>query len=219
MSKLSKKKFSPNISSSIAGLLIFIAWVSIAAIITLNLTFIYPFISRHFELDIVTGLSHEVLLYNYRIMIAYNNWPWISTLYMPDFPMSPTGEFHFWEVRVIFQGLQIITLVFILYFLWNLRRKKSLLRFYNSAANWTLIIFTIFLLIMLIDFGFFFYWFHRAFFNNDYWLFNPSTDPVIRALPYQLFMIKGFIITAILFFISVVIKVRFYMSLRKKMNM
>lgn len=196
------------------GLLVFISLVSLAAIITLNLTFTYPWISRHYELDIVTGLDHATLLYNYRRIIHYTNFPWITTLYMPDFPMSDTGEFHFWEVKVIFQVLQVIAILFIIWLIISIRKKWQLLKYFIASANITIIVFGSFLSLMLIDFDFFFYWFHRAFFNNDYWIFNPRYDPIIRALPSELFMIKGLIITGLLFLVAAVIKKRQSSELR-----
>lgn len=198
------------------GFMVFIGLVSQAAIITLNLTFTYPFISRHYALDVITGLDHATLFYNYRRIIHYLNWPWVPTLYMPDFPMSATGAFHFWEVMIIFNVLQVIALVFLVWFFISIYKKREILTYFNATANLTFMIFGIFLIIMLFDFDFFFYWFHRAFFNNDYWIFNYRTDPIILALPAELFMIKSFIMTGLLFLISIVIKVMFYM--RKKVN-
>ncbi|MCL1989412.1 MAG: TIGR01906 family membrane protein [Defluviitaleaceae bacterium] len=198
------------IKQYLIGLFIFISLVSLTAIITLNLTFTYPWMSRAFNLDQATGFDHATLLYNYRRIIHYLNWPWVTTLYMPDFPMSPTGEFHFWEVMIIFQVLQVISVLLITWLVISIRNKLQLLNHFNTAANLTFLIFGIFLWIMLIDFDFFFYWFHRAFFNNDYWIFNPRYDPIILALPAELFMIKGFIITGFLFLISVIVKIMFY---------
>jgi len=45
------------------GLLVLVGLVAILTLITLNLTFIYPWISRTLNLDVATGLSHETLLY------------------------------------------------------------------------------------------------------------------------------------------------------------
>jgi len=153
---------------------------------------------------------------NYRILIRYNNWPWVTTLYMPDFPMSDTGEFHFWEVKIIFQVLQVVAIVFIGWTILSVRKKWQLLKYFNAAGNLAILIFGVFTAIMLIDFDFFFYWFHRAFFNNDYWIFNPRYDPVIRALPAELFMIKGFIIIGMLFLVSAVVKIKFHIDRKKR---
>ena len=215
MKATTKKKMTNFTLQHLIGLLIFISLTSIAAIIALNLTFTYPWISRHFELDIITGLDHATLLYNYRRIIHYTNLPWITTLYMPHFPMSDTGEFHFWEVKVIFQILQVISILFVAWIVISIRKKWQFLKYFNASANLTIIIFGIFLTIMLVDFSFFFYWFHRAFFNNDYWIFDARYDPIILALPSELFMIKGFIITGLLFLVAIVTKVMFWMRLKK----
>jgi len=215
MKSTTKTKLKNFLQQHSIGLLIFISLICLTAIITLNLTFIYPWISRHFQLDVATGLDHATLLYNYRRIIHYTNWPWITTLYMPDFPMSETGEFHFWEVKVIFQVLQVISIFFIAWLMISIQKKWHLLKYFNAAGNLTIIIFGIFLTIMLIDFDFFFYWFHRAFFNNDYWIFNHRYDPIILALPAELFMIKGFIITGLLFLVAVVAKIMFYIRKKK----
>jgi len=198
------------------GLLVLVGLVAITTIITLNLTFIYPWISRTFNLDIRTGLSHETLLDNYRILIRYNNWPWITTLYMPDFPMSDTGEFHFWEVKIIFQIFQVIAIIFSGWLILSWRKKWQLLKYFNAAGNLAILIFGVFTAIMLIDFDFFFYWFHRAFFNNDYWIFNWRTDPVILALPAELFMIKGFIIIGLLFLVATVVKIKYHLDKKRR---
>lgn len=216
MKNKTKNKLKEFLRRYLMGLLVFIGLVSHAAIITLNLTFTYPFISRYYGLDILTGFDHGTLLYNYRRIIHYINWPWISTLNMPDFPMSQNGAFHFWEVMLIFNVLQVIALLFLVWLIISIRKKRHILKYFNAAANLTFIIFGIFLTIMLFDFDFFFYWFHRAFFNNDYWIFNYQTDPIILALPAELFMIKGFIITGLLFLVGIVAKIMFYK--RKKVN-
>lgn len=210
MKSILKSSVKNIIFPHIIGLFILVGLVALVTIVVLNLTFTYPWISRHFQLDVRTGLDHATLFYNYRRLIHYNNWPWITTLYLPDFVMSDTGEFHFWEVKVIFQVLQIFTILFLAWLFVSFRRKWQLLKYFNASANLTFIIFGIILAIMLIDFNFFFYWFHRALFNNDYWIFNPQTDPVIRALPAELFMIKGFIMIVLLFLISLVMKTMFY---------
>lgn len=214
MKLTTKTKLKHLTKAHLIGLFVLISLVSLTAIITLNLTFIYPWISRHFQLDVATGFDHATLLYNYRRIIHYTNWPWITTLYMPNFPMSETGEFHFWEVKVIFQVLQVISILFIVWFVISIRKKWKLLAYFNAAANLIFIIFGIFISMMLIDFDFFFYWFHRALFNNDYWIFNHRTDPIILALPAELFMIKGFVITGLLFLVATVAKIMFY--IRKK---
>jgi len=188
------------------GSLILVAIVSITTTIVLNLTFIYPLVSYRYNLDDVTGLDHTTLFYNYRQIIHYLNFPWRATLYMPDFPMSATGEFHFWEVKVIFHVLHGIGLLFLGGLWLAYRQKKTLLPYFNVAANLAFVLFGSMLFLILVNFEFTFYWFHRIFFNNDYWIFNANVDPVIRALPQELFMIKGIVIIILILTVSVVSK-------------
>ncbi len=49
-------------------------------------------------------------------------------------------------------------------------------------------------LTMLIDWQWAFTMMHNIFFDNDYWLFNPYTDPVIRILPDEFFFHCGILI-------------------------
>jgi len=192
------------------GLLILVAITAIVTVIVLNLTFIYPIISHQHNLDVATGLDHPTLFYNYRQIVHYLNFPWIDTLYMPDFPMSDTGEFHFWEVKVIFHALHGIILIFVAFLLGAIKNEKALLPYFNASTNLAFVLFGSISALILINFNFTFYWFHRIFFNNDYWIFNPQTDPVIRALPNELFMIKGLLIVALIFLIGIAIKIFHY---------
>lgn len=40
-----------------------------------------------------------------------------------------------------------------------------------------------------LDFDHWFVLFHQAFFNNNYWIFNPVTDPIINVLTDNFFTI------------------------------
>ena len=64
---------------------------------------------------------------------------------------------------------------------------------------------------MMMGFDRFFILFHETFFNNDDWLFNPATDPIINVLPEQFFM-HSFI----LFFILIELFFAFFVILGKR---
>ena len=42
-------------------------------------------------------------------------------------------------------------------------------------------------IIFIIDFDSAFTAFHKIFFNNDYWIFNPRLDQIINILPQEFF--------------------------------
>ena len=184
--------------------------VSMVANVVTAMTFIYPIITRHFYLDLITGLDHGTLLANYRIVVQYILLPWVTDLYTPDFIMSASGAFHFWEVKVIYHIMQAIAALFLATVFIRLKKRKPILPLLNLTSNFIFILFGSLLAGMLIDFDFFFYWFHRLFFNNDYWLFHPRYDPIILAMPYQLFMIFGIMIVVVLFVVAGVIKGVYY---------
>ena len=50
---------------------------------------------------------------------------------------------------------------------------------------------------MAIGFDRFFILFHETIFNNEDWLFNPATDPIINVLPEQ-FVMHSFILFFVL---------------------
>ncbi|WP_195964740.1 DUF1461 domain-containing protein, partial [Clostridium cuniculi] len=59
----------------------------------------------------------------------------------------------------------------------------------------------------IIDFSKAFIIFHKIFFKNDYWIFDENMDPIINALPEDLFMIYGAVILGIIIIVCIVIKV------------
>jgi integral membrane protein (TIGR01906 family) len=60
---------------------------------------------------------------------------------------------------------------------------------------------------MTINFSKAFYFFHKIFFRNDYWIFDPQKDPIINALPEELFMIEAMLIIMLLLIFTVAIKI------------
>lgn len=53
-------------------------------------------------------------------------------------------------------------------------------------------------LAMTIDWEWAFETMHKIFFDNDYWLFDPHTDPVITILPEEFFMHCGIFIVVLI---------------------
>lgn len=167
---------------------LFILSLSIA--ITINFTPLYSFDINYLNISENINMSKEQILVNYRILIAYLNYPWISELTMPDFSSSESGLFHFYEVKRLFlinYSILLISGMGSLGFLLYSRGKKlqkSFLLFFKSGI---LVLLSI-IVAVLISFDAIFLLFHQTFFNNDAWLFNPATDPIIEALPAEFFL-------------------------------
>ena len=214
---MNNKKSNKQLSLEwLGGIWILLVMVSFSSIVILNSTFIYRLVDDHYRLPYITGLTREALMENYRQIIVYLQLPWIRELYMPDFIMSETGRIHFEEVKIIFQVLFGIVILSLPALVFAIIKRMKLLPMLNKAANLIFILFGLIAITMLISFERAFLWFHLIFFNNDYWIFSPITDPVILALPAELFMISGIAIIVILFASSILIKFYYYRYYKKR---
>lgn len=224
------RKSSVNIikkEKSIIKKLVKCAWIiylsivaiCIAALTIINSTWIYKLVVKKYNLTTITGLSEQALMSEYRGLINYLQNPFVDKLEFENFVMSTYGEVHFYEVKRIFISLMIIVAIFIValvgWFIFNKYKKDSLnirglLMSFNSSSNLLVIFFIGIVVLYLIDFSWAFTMFHKIFFRNDYWIFDPRIDPIIIALPEELFMICGGAILILLVIMIVAVKWAYY---------
>jgi len=197
----------------VLALIGFLFLVSLSVTLVLNLRCIYYFDIGYLDLENETGYSEEVIRANYDALIDYNLlFKGGEELEFPDFPMSENAATHFREVKRIFVALQVMLLVtgaVLAAFCVGIAIRHKRLRKDSStggksrlqkqsrlAANVgalkLLSVFTFAIPIVLgilaaANWDSFFVRFHELFFNNDYWLFDPVTDPVILILPDEFF--------------------------------
>lgn len=190
-----------------------ISIIAIAVLGVLNTTIIYRYVIDKYELNNYTGLSTEVLMDNYKRIIYYVQNPFSKELVLNNLPMSNLGKIHFFEVKQIFIALYIISVMFFVIMIFriiinkNNNLRKILIKSFNNSANIIMLIFISISIMIVIDFSKTFYFFHKIFFRNDYWVFNPLTDPIINALPEELFMIELILVISLLIIFTVIIKV------------
>lgn len=147
---------------------------------------------HHFDiLADKVGLTKEVLFYNIDQMMCYLIVPGSDTLSFPNFSSSASGIQHFMEVKHLMQSnflLSIFGVVLLMLFKMKHQNKSVRWHFYQwiGLAYYAPIVLLTFI---IIAFDKVFIWFHELFFNNDLWLFNPVTDPIINVLPQNLFMV------------------------------
>lgn len=167
---------------------LFIMSVSIA--FTINFTPLYMFDIDYLNITDYVNISKEQIILNYRILLDYLNIPWITDLAMPDFPSSERGLFHFYEVKRLFMFNYLILAAagsgtyFFMRYIKSRNLYKSLLIYFKNGIFLSLTV----IVGILISFDSLFLLFHQSFFNNDAWLFNPTTDPIILVLPAEFFM-------------------------------
>lgn len=193
------KKF--KLSNLLIGIVFTLFFISVGVIAAVNSRFIYYNDIDNLNISETSGLSSEEIRTNYDALIDYNSPFFKGDLQFPSLPASPSGLQHFAEVKNIFVSFYYIGatafLLGIAIILYKARKKDNsyLLVSYVTVLVLPLIVAAG----CAINFDKAFILFHKLFFRNDYWLFDPSTDPVINILPdtfflHALIVIIGFVV-------------------------
>lgn len=179
-----------KIRDLLLGLVGMLFLISGAVTLTLSFRGLYRFDVKRLHLAEETGYSEEEILDNYNELIDYNLSPAHTQLKFPTFPMSEEAEIHFREVKVIFQGfLKLLIVTGILYLASGLYlARKNEWRFLKYTGICSLVIPAVAGLLVALNWDWVFVTFHELVFPNDYWLFDPVTDPVILVLPDEFFL-------------------------------
>ena len=206
----SKKDILTSIS-----LMIFI--ISFAIVFTVFFNPLYYSDIYRLKIDMTSGLSIETIKENYDILIHYQSIFYQGPLVFKDFIMSNGGKIHFEEVKIIFEIIQVlmfVSMIFSIVLIYQQYKQKEF-RFLKLTAIITIVIPLIIGSLAAIDFNRAFIIFHKIVFRNDYWLFNAVTDPIITILPETFFM-HCFMMIIIIVFLLVLICYIAYRQIRKK---
>lgn len=138
--------------------------------------------------DALVKLPLGTIMKNYNQLMFYLLWPLKRILKMDDFPTSSQAAQHFYECKLLFGLALIAFIVGVIIFIFLYRRKKL---YYLHLMPIEIIVFMLiplaFLPLAMTNFDQFFIAFHHLLFNNNNWLFNPSTDPIINVLTENFF--------------------------------
>lgn len=164
--------------------------ISFAVVFTLNFRPLYYFDINHLNISETSGYPVDEIRENYDVLIDYNSILGPDTLEFPTLAMSDSGRIHFEEVKVIFVAVQILCVVTLILsiagILWQ--RTKKDVRYLKYTSILAIAIPAVLGILIGLNWDQFFVTFHHIFFNNDYWIFSPSTDPVITILPDTFFL-------------------------------
>lgn len=180
-----------NTARDFFGLLsIFIFILTAIIALTILAIPIYQFALNHLNIPERVGMSFEQIMDNYYAVLEYLHFPWVDTLVLPDFPVSASGAFHFWEVKILFYINYGLLLLSGLGTIFYIRRLNRLNGWWRVVQPFKVAIFVplILLIILAIDFDFMFVIFHEILFNNEAWIFSVTSDPIITVLPQEFFM-------------------------------
>ena len=200
-----------NIGSAIVVALLII---SFSVVFTLNFKPLYYASIGHLDIPATSGFEKEKIIENYDALIEYNFLFSRGELEFPSLPMSEHGRIHFEEVKAIFDGIQIMLIVaFVLcVLLYIFRYKKGKTYFVRMGATLAVVMPIVLGAIIAANWQYFFVAFHELFFNNDYWIFDPSKDPVITILPDEFFMYCAIMILVVIVVVSALL---FFIEYRK----
>lgn len=197
MEEINKKHKILNLG---AALIVGVIVICIAVTVTVLARPLYYFDIEHLKIHEASGYSEEECRINYDSLIEYNLIGGESELTFPTLHMSEEGRIHFEEVKSIFIAMQILALLGIVAlaaWIVYLRKKgasKGRTLWMRLTGIVTLALAVIVALAMLIDWQWAFETMHKIFFQNDYWIFNSFTDPVIKILPDTFFFHCGILI-------------------------
>lgn len=190
--------------SSLLGLLLSALIFCLLLFCVLSLKGLYP----PFAQDSVNlyQLSDEEIHENYSRMVDYLLQPQPGELTFTKLPMSEEGRIHFADVRALVQGLFRLTLpalglaLPLAYLLFVKKQDRLALKL---SAGFCLFFPLLIGSAMLINFEESFIAFHRLFFRNDFWLFDPARDPIILYLPSSFFAAMGGLLLLLLILAAV----------------
>lgn len=187
------------------GIIFTLLFISIAVIVTINFRPLYYLDIDLLHITDTSGLSKEVIRENYDALIDYSFPFFQGPLRFPTLPSSENALIHFAEVKdifTLFYILGMITLVLGVIIIVQ-KRKSNDISYLLVSAITAVVLPSILGIFLAINFDRAFVLFHKLFFRNDYWLFDPTTDPVITILPDSFFMHCALLIIAIVILFSI----------------
>ncbi|WP_415876018.1 TIGR01906 family membrane protein [Clostridium sp.] len=182
----------------------------IASAVKLTLMFrpLYYFDIEYLDIVEQSNFSRNEIVENYNYVIDYLMSPKELEFKLPSIPYSEYGQIHFKDVKNIFTTVDILLIVTGLFsavgIYLNLRHKN--LDFLKRTSTMLTILPITLLIAFMINFDTFFVIFHKIFFRNDYWIFDPNLDPIINILPQEFFYHAALLIVILIISSIIVLK-------------
>lgn len=193
-----------QLASVLASVAVGVAILGTSLTVVLAARFSYPWFSAgRYNSHQLTMAQMQA---NYDRIIEYSLFPWVRELRLETLPMSDAGAQHFAEAKDIFQlfvqGGLLALVVAVVLGSWLWRRHRST-GFLTAGAIIALVTPLMLAVPLAIDFDRAFVVFHEIAFDNELWIFDPRTDPIIDYLPEALFMRNAFAILVVMIVLSV----------------
>lgn len=164
--------------------------ISLAVVLTLACKPLYYLDIHALHIPETTGYTISEIKANYDAVIDYSLSFGNAPLEFPTFPMSEGGRIHFEEVKNIFNLFKYIAIFGTLTGAAGIlrQRRKQSYGYLKLTAILTVALPAVIGATVALNWDWNFAAFHELAFNNDYWLFDPATDPIINILPDAYFL-------------------------------
>jgi integral membrane protein (TIGR01906 family) len=167
---------------------------------------LYYFDIQYLNIEAYSNFSKDEIIKNYDYVINYLLSPKEQEFKLPSIPYSKYGQIHFKDVKRIFTFIDILLIVTgLISFIglsFNVKHKKF--DFLKQTSSMLILLPIILLTAFMINFDAAFTIFHKIFFKNDYWQFDPELDPIINILPQEFFYHSAMLIV-ILIVLSIIV--------------
>jgi len=213
------KKNHPIFHTALA-LVLTLTVISLAVVFTLGFRPLYYLDIKALDIPRLSGYSEEEIRENYDVLIDYNLSFGEEELSFPSLPMSESGRIHFEEVKVIFNLFKYMAIfgsVVSAAGIWFCARREEY-RYLKLTSILAVALPAVLGILVALNWDWVFVTFHEIAFDNDYWLFNPLTDPVITILPDTFFMHCALMIFGCIVAGSVVCGLAYGKIMRKEEN-
>lgn len=203
---MAKKSLSHTIFQILLGLIFCLFIISASVTVTLNFRPLYYADIHLLNIPETSGRTEEDIRMNYDALIDYNSLFNHEALSFPTCAMSESGRIHFEEVKRIFDlfgWMAIITLPLVIAGIIITRRWHHYL-WLRLAGIFSIILPVLLGIMIAVNWDYVFVTFHQLVFNNDYWIFDETTDPVITILPDTFFMHCALMIFALIIICSII---------------
>ena len=164
-----------------------------------------------------SNINKKELETNYNYVIKYLTQNSLEEFNLPTLPSSIHGKIHFKEVKALFYKLKIMLLFSILISVIGIiiNRRHKTIKYLQISSNFLIIIPVLLLIPFLINFDKSFTTFHHIFFNNNYWLFDVQTDPIITILPQTFFFHCAILIIILIALSSILLRYIYKLKYKK----
>lgn len=203
-----------KITDLLIGIIFTLLFISIAVVITINFRPLYYMDIKLLNIEAISSLPKDEIVKNYNALIDYSSPFFKGDLVFPTLPASESGLSHFADVKTLFIDFYILgAITMILGIIIIIKKSRNNDYSYLFASSITAIVLPLLLgFFMSLNFDRTFIIFHKIFFRNNDWLFDPITDPVINILPDTYFMHSAILIIMLVLLFSISFLVVYFLK-------